>query len=222
MKTTMVTRLSSKGIEFCVPYVRLVTVAIVVCAAALVFSPRLVPAQSSDGIDDTSAAVRSTSMDEVSTLGGSGWDRIEGTEPDAADGQVLEIPQVVDSGSQAAHDGDANGGDSAASADNSGDSDDAAADRLGNLDDYQNQEAAAAANGFSVVPVPIIVGAPPFSIGTPPTSAGSGGMLPMRPIFVRPGGISPILPTSPMLTPPRSSAIRPGMPLGWWTRAGRR
>lgn len=226
MVTTMVIGWSNQGREFSVRYGRLVTVAILVCAAALVFSPRLLPAQSS--ADDNSPAMPATSMDEVSTPSADGWDRMEDADTDEADGQVLEVPQVIDPASQAADEGDASEDDSAASqaagADNSDDSDDAAADRLGNLDDYENQEADADANGSSIVPVPIGMGTPPFNTGASglPAGVGSGGMLPQWPIFVRPGGISAIPSTSPMLTPPRGSAMRPGMPLGWWTRAGRR
>src|SRR5438309_1068095 len=102
MVTSMVIGWSSENREFSVRYGRLLTVAVLVCAAALVFSPRPLPAQSSDGIDDNSAATPTPSMDEVSTPSASGWDRIEGPDTDEADGQVMEIPQVVDPGSQAA------------------------------------------------------------------------------------------------------------------------
>jgi hypothetical protein len=216
-------RWSGENREFSARYGRQLTAAILLCAAALVFSPRPLPAQSSDGIDDNSVATPAASMGEVSTPSASGWDRIEGPDTDEADGQVMEIPQVIGPGSQAADAGSASD-DSAASADNSGDVDNATADRLGNLDDYQNQEADTAAIGFPLVTVPTVVSAPTFGTGTNwlPPGAGSGGMLPVVPVFVRPSGISPIPSTSPMLMPPRGSFVRPGMPLGWWTRAGRR
>jgi hypothetical protein len=125
--------------------------------------------------------------------------------PDDAAGQVLEIPQEIDPSIPVEAD--------AGSAD---DPDAQAPDQLGNVSDYQNQSAMEDAGAIpGNVPVATFV-APIVPRG--PVFYGTGPVLPMSPVIVRPGGLGPFMVTSPMLSFPRHGGAMLG---GWWTRAHR-
>lgn len=126
---------------------------------------------------------------------------------DAADGQVLELPQQIDPATLQ----DASGATDSGS--------NPTQDRLGSIADYQDQSGA---DGLGVLPgaEPASPGmfAVPRVAGLPVVVQGGPAMVPMLPLIVRPGGLGTFPATSPMLFPPRGSRAIPG---GWWTRTHR-
>lgn len=147
----------------------------------------------------------------------SDWEPADSADTSASDansGQVLELPQAVDP--EQAQAPDAN--DAAAQAGNGAAQE---PDQVGNLDDYQSTMDS---EPMPVYLVPVVprgwVAGRPLAVNPamPRTGGmrGMGGMMPGSSIYVPPAGISPIMPTSPMLTTPPGSGALPG---GWWTRA---
>src|SRR5579859_6443779 len=148
----MVIRYHNQGREGLTLRIQAACVAVLICGVALMLRPKLVAAQSADASADDSPAAASSSTDEVAPPpADDSWNRVDSSEGDS-EGQVLEVPQVVDP--QDAASDTADGGDNdpsegqAAAADDAGDGSDANGDQVGSLDDYQNQQAESAANGF--------------------------------------------------------------------------
>jgi hypothetical protein len=206
-------------------------VIVLVSAAALVCFAAPARAQS----DDVTGPPAET-LDNLTPPSASSWERIDGPDYGGADGQVLEVPQVVDPNDTAADAGDNGnadaGGDANAgstdgaqvqTADGSGNGNNAEQDpdQIGSINDYQTEQSELASSGFYVVvPMQPLGVRPPLGV-YPPTGIlppAGGGMLGSRPIMIPPRSVGPFPSTSPMLMPPRMSGSISG---GWWTRARR-
>jgi len=175
-------------------------------AALAVLSCLAAPAraQSDDGAAAAISSALSDSDASVDSDATATDDASSDDSPDAAAGQVLELPQTIDpSGAQGTA---ADGGDGQPQ------------DQLGSIDDYQDQSAA---SGLAVLPgsAPVRLGTVPLPrMAGVPVFEGGAGMVPVLPFIARPGGLGPFPSSSPMLFSPRGSAAMPG---GWWTRTRR-
>jgi hypothetical protein len=205
--------------------------------AVMVFGASVANAQS----DDRPTANGST-LESVSPPSSGDWERVDGTPADAADdssnNQVLEVPQAIDPNDAAAAQADAGGDPSAANpsdsqqqADGSGDGDsEDAPDEIGSINDYQSQRDDVGPAAVLIPPMagrpfgmsppvgfnpPMPIMRPPY---VPPAGLLPGGVLPPRPVMIRPGVTGYIPPSSPMFMAPRPMGSIPG---GWWNRVRR-
>jgi hypothetical protein len=200
---------------------------IIVAACAIVFLAVPLHAQSDDAPAASGKAADmtpdNTSDNASPPPADADWYEVDGTGAGPTDGQVLEVPQVVnpaDSDVATGNAGDTNGGQAEAANGNDGDENTAQApDEIGSIGEYQTENSEMATTGTYFAPVPMQSFANRGStVLNPPINRRIGGMFPASPIIVRPGRFSPLPPTSPMLIPPRGSGAIPG---GWWTPAHR-
>lgn len=213
----------------CLTRRRCLTVGALACAATLTFASTPLMAQTADSNPYGSSESVSVPADGSSSAPDAGWSRVDASAAEG-DGQVLEIPQVTDPDSeqsaQSNEDGTADPPDAAASANPASDSDDSATadpDQVGGVNDYQDQETDVLVGGAPAggVPMPMNAWTPLGTLPAPLPMRPGTGVMP-GPIIMRPSGISPIMPTSPMLTTPRGAMAMPRGPVGWWTRVGHR
>ena len=155
---------------------------------------------------DPLAPPASSVSDSITESAGPAWEQINNNSAIAtSDGPVLELPSVMAPGAITPDATDA----TAAEDPTDDDATNPLADRVGDVADYEDREAVSSA-------LPLW---PPqaAAVVMPRIYAGAnyGAMPPVSVIVVRPGGISPIPATSPMLTTPRTRNFAGG----WWQRA---
>jgi len=134
------------------------------------------------------------------------WEQVSNNgEIAGSDGPVLELPSVAPvSASVSADSASAELANETTADDEEGS--DSTDDRVGDLSEYEEQES---------VPSALPLWPPPVAVVTMPLGyAGMTYMPPPSVIVVRPGGLTPIPATSPMLSMPRSTHFVGG----WWNR----
>lgn len=152
------------------------------------------------------------------------WERVPAAGANSDNGQVLQIPRVINPNAMATDGAKKQKQNSSASSGNGSSgtastSNDSSWDELGTIQDYGNQQKLS--GGSIMIPIPagavsgspMPMGPPPFvarpALITPP--ANIGGMLPVRPVTVRPGSLTGMPSTSPMLMPPRGTSAMPSI-----------
>jgi hypothetical protein len=171
---------------------------------------------------------------------GSSSGALEYEASDEENGQVLEVPQVIDPSSLAGGSSDGESVDEARdnsqnetddeaqseeSAQQATEGEGAVPGEVGTIQDYENQTADAPVGAVLYAPgsVAPITPVGPFGMQRAIGGPSIGGMLPASPIIIPPTSAGSLISTSPMLMPPRGGFARPlgGFPRGGFIR-GRR